>query len=108
MAPIWIEDVIFFLLVTFIILIPVGGITARFALRPIVDALLRLREGFAAQDSGLSSGQYLALQAEIQSLRSAVLLLSRDPRPALHHDGAAAGEEPNPARGPGRIPFSAS
>jgi hypothetical protein len=59
----------------FVIGIPVMGFTARMVLKPVVDALVRLREAGmmgATQQQGLEHRQIVELQEEVQSLRRIV------------------------------------
>lgn len=62
-------------LVTFIVLgIPILGLTARFALKPIVESIVRLREAFNqdALSSGVSPEEVVRLEQEIGELREQV------------------------------------
>ncbi|MCI0436307.1 MAG: hypothetical protein L0271_22095 [Gemmatimonadetes bacterium] len=65
------EDIIFFLIAGLIILIPVTGITLRFALKPIVDSIARLMEVRANRDSAATLEQRVAqLEQELHSARA--------------------------------------
>ena len=66
-------------LVTFIVLgIPILGLTARFALKPIVDSILRVREAFLEESRGLSvdPADVERLEAEVRELRQEVRRLT--------------------------------
>ncbi len=55
-----------------IVLIPSIGLTARFALRPIVDAIVRLKDAFPAQAPGFTPQQeqrIAAVEDELRQLR---------------------------------------
>ncbi len=55
------------------------GITARLTIRPIVEAIVRLRESFPAPSaSALSAGRLAELEAEVSSLRQAVTQLAEE------------------------------
>ncbi len=55
------------------------GITARLAIRPIVEAIVRLRESFPAPSASALSARRLAeLEAEVSSLRQAVTQLTEE------------------------------
>lgn len=53
-----------------VVLIPSLAFAARFALKPIVESILRLREGFATQDNAYTTKQIDRLEREIDDLRS--------------------------------------
>jgi cob(I)alamin adenosyltransferase len=53
-----------------VVLIPSLAFAARFALKPIVESILRLREGFATQDNAYTAKQIDRLEREIDDLRS--------------------------------------
>jgi len=56
-----------------VVCVPVLGITARLALKPIVDAIVRLRESSGmAQLSESVAGRVVALEDEVRHLRSTV------------------------------------
>jgi hypothetical protein len=60
-----VDSIIKLLIVTSVVVIPMLGITARFALKPIVDAIVRLREG------GMLPGDAAAaLGAEVRQVRA--------------------------------------
>ncbi|MBV9773666.1 MAG: hypothetical protein JO040_06930 [Gemmatimonadetes bacterium] len=91
MPPIWIEDVIFFILVTIVLLVPVIGITARFAVNPIVEALIRFREAFLESPEGK---RFADLEAEVCGLRSTVDRLTAEV--AFDRQLRSGGEPLNP------------
>lgn len=60
-----VDSIIKLLIVTSVVVVPMLGITARFALKPIVDAIVRLREG------GMLAGDTAAaLGAEVRQVRA--------------------------------------
>jgi hypothetical protein len=67
-------------LVTFIVIgIPMLGLTARFALKPIVESILRLREAFAETPRGtapLESNAVQQLEEEVAELRRQIQRLT--------------------------------
>ena len=74
------DDLVKLLVICSVIVLPALAITTRFALKPIVDALLRLREGGVLQGdrSALSSDvatELRYLRAEIAEVRADVARL---------------------------------
>jgi hypothetical protein len=60
-----------------VVLTPVVALSARFALRPIVEAMIRLRESQAdGRTNELQDRRIALLEAEIQSLQHSVRSLS--------------------------------
>jgi hypothetical protein len=58
-----------------IILIPVAGLTARFALKPIVEAVARLRDGQAGasgRELAIMEQRVALLEQQVQSMESAL------------------------------------
>jgi cob(I)alamin adenosyltransferase len=53
-----------------VVFIPSLAFAARFALKPIVESILRLREGFVTQDNAYTAKQIDRLEREIDDLRS--------------------------------------
>jgi ubiquinone biosynthesis protein UbiJ len=74
------EDVFRYVLLSAVVIVPALGITARFALKPVVDAVVRLREAMAEQDSTALARALAAelaeLRAETATLRDEVARLS--------------------------------
>ena len=71
------EDIVFALITGVVILVPLAGLTLRFALKPIVDSVARLmevRNGTAAVD--LVDKRVALLEQEVQYLRSELRQLS--------------------------------
>lgn len=68
------DDIIALLLVCSLVVLPALGITARFALKPIVDAILRLKEGGVLPgDSAATLGAGVSqTRAELHALREEV------------------------------------
>ncbi|HET8653900.1 MAG TPA: hypothetical protein VFL93_00105 [Longimicrobiaceae bacterium] len=55
------------------ILIPVAGITARFALKPVAESIARMREGQAAsQTTALLERRVALLEQQLQGMESTV------------------------------------
>jgi hypothetical protein len=52
--------------------VPAIGISVRFALKPIVDSIIRLRESTAAVNDGAVERRVLQLQDEVAQLRASV------------------------------------
>lgn len=65
------EDVLAMLMVFIVVVIPVFGFTARFALSPLLQTMLKLRESSAKQ-SQLSEAQLAEVTIELQRLSAAV------------------------------------
>jgi hypothetical protein len=64
------EDIVFALITGIIVLVPVAGLTLRFALKPMVDSIARLlevRNGASAVD--LVDKRVALLEQELQLLR---------------------------------------
>ena len=59
-----------FVVVVSVVFIPSLAFAARFALKPIVESILRLREGFVAQDNSYMQKQIERLERELDDLRS--------------------------------------
>jgi hypothetical protein len=92
------HDIIQSLIVVSVVVVPALGITARFALKPIVDAILRLREGGVlpgptdATTHQLTSqvlemrGEIAAIQRQLTEMRDAAdfhRALQQPPTPTL-------------------------
>ncbi len=60
-----VDDVIKLMVVTSLVVLPALGLTVRFALRPIVDAIVRLKEGGV-----LTPDTSSALLAEVRQMRA--------------------------------------
>ena len=70
------KDIAFLAIIFCVVCVPVLGITARLALKPIVDAIVRLRESSgAAQLSGAVAGRVVELEDEVGRLRASVARL---------------------------------
>jgi hypothetical protein len=55
------------------VLIPVAGLTARFALKPIVEAIARMRESqTAGQEVGLLERRVALLEQQVQQIDGSV------------------------------------
>lgn len=69
-------DVVAGSVIVFVIVVPVAALSARVALRPIVDSILRLREAFAASGGGgVVERRVLELDEEVRHLRDTVARL---------------------------------
>jgi TolA-binding protein len=65
------------LLVFFLVVVPILGITARLAIKPMVNAIIRLRESFAqGAGSGLVERRVLQLEDELRQVRAEVQRLA--------------------------------
>lgn len=72
-----VEDFLGYAMVFSLVVIPALGLTARFALKPIVDALIRLKEGGLIPSSTRSLEDGPALTAEVRRLREEVAHLQQ-------------------------------
>lgn len=62
-----------------IVLIPVAGLTARFALKPLIESIsnaMRARQGVGAGDGPAMERRIAALEAEVTSLRTVLRQVS--------------------------------
>ncbi len=67
------SDIVMLLLVFFLVVVPILGITARLAINPMVNAIVRLRESFAqGAGSGLVERRVLQLEDELRQVRAEV------------------------------------
>jgi hypothetical protein len=67
------EDIIFMLLIGITVIIPVTGVTLRFALKPIVDSIARLMEIREGRERSEVMAQRLGLmEQELQLARSEI------------------------------------
>jgi hypothetical protein len=57
---------------TLIILIPVAGLTARFAIKPIVEAVARLRESGNSRELSILEQRVALLEQQLQNVESSV------------------------------------
>ncbi|TVR64352.1 MAG: hypothetical protein EA422_06400 [Gemmatimonadales bacterium] len=70
------DMVVGLLLIFFVIVVPVLGITVRFALKPMVESLLTLRDAFGHGPAvGARDGRILELEEEVAELRRSVKAL---------------------------------
>jgi hypothetical protein len=71
------SDIVMLLLVFFGVVVPVLGITARLAIKPMVNAIIRLRESFSqGAGSGLVERRVLQLEDELRQVRAEVQRLA--------------------------------
>src|SRR5215218_3688733 len=65
-----VDDIIKLLLVLSVVVVPALGITARIAIKPIVEAILRLRDGGVIPGESVAalSGDVRQLRAELQNV----------------------------------------
>lgn len=67
------DDILGYVLVTAVAIIPALGITARLALRPVVDAIVRLKETFGEQPgNAVLEKRVVQLEDELQQVREEV------------------------------------
>ena len=67
------KDALMIALMFIVFGVPALGITARFALKPIVDSIVRLRESFGTgPGNGVVERRMLELEDEVAQLRSSV------------------------------------
>ena len=66
------EDIIIGLLAFTICGVPVLAISARIALKPLAEAIARLRETFPRNDDAISDARIAALEGEVRALRTAL------------------------------------
>lgn len=69
-----VDSIVKLMVVFSLIMLPMLGLTARFALKPIVDAILRLREGGMLPGDGSSAlvGEVRQMRAELHHLHDEV------------------------------------
>jgi hypothetical protein len=70
------RDIILLSVVFSVVVAPALGMTARFAIKPIVDALLRLKEGGVLAPAQTAALAVADTQAEVRQLREEVARLS--------------------------------
>lgn len=71
------EDIIILAMLVFLVIVPALGVTARFALKPIVDALLRLKEGGLLPTALRNADDAASLTAEVRQLRVEIAQLQQ-------------------------------
>jgi len=77
--PIDLTSIIAIVMGMLVVLIPVAGLTARFALKPVVEALARYRESqHAGQHIALLEQRVALLEQQTQALESGVERLSEE------------------------------
>ncbi len=82
-----------------IVLVPVIGLTARFALKPTVEALSRLFEHRGMEDTvGILERRMALLEQQMESLDGSVKRLAEV---AEFHRALSSGEKPQPTQGDG-------
>jgi hypothetical protein len=68
-----VEDIIIAFMVFVVVVVPVLGFTARLALKPMVEAIIRLRESFTTgSGSGVVGHRLLQLEEEVRQLRQSL------------------------------------
>lgn len=73
-----VDDIIKLCIVFSLVVLPALAVTARFALKPIVDAILRLKEGGMLPAAASAAGaEPPALTAEMRQLREELALLQQ-------------------------------
>jgi len=75
-----VDDIIRLLLVLSIVVVPALGLTARFAIKPIVDAILRLRDGgmLSGDTANLLGNDLRQLRGQMQGLQEEVTAMRED------------------------------
>lgn len=77
--PIDLTAVIAVVMGSLMVLIPVVGLTARFALKPVVEAMARARSGQSTQEEvRLLQQQVALLEQQVQSMETAVRRLGEE------------------------------
>lgn len=77
MLPIDLTAIVAIVMGMLVVLIPVAGVTARFALKPIVEAIARMRESQAAgQEVGLLERRVALIEQQVQQIDGSVDRLS--------------------------------
>jgi len=77
--PIDLTAVIGVVMGSLMVLIPVAGLTARFALKPVVEAMVKARgSATAAEEIRLLQQQVSLLEQQLQSMETAVRRLSEE------------------------------
>lgn len=67
--PVSISEIIVAFFAGLVVLVPVVGLTARFALRPVVDAIVRMKEaGNSGESLALLERRMALLEQEMQSV----------------------------------------
>lgn len=91
------NDIVKFLVVTSVVVLPALAITARFALKPIVDAILRLKEGGVLATESAATLRDVTL--ELQQLRAEVAEMKGEMARLqdVHSFHAALGDAREPA-----------
>jgi hypothetical protein len=69
-----VDDVIKLMIVSSLIVLPALGLTVRFALKPIVDAIMRLKEGgvLSPDTSSVLAAEIRQMRAELQQTHDEV------------------------------------
>ncbi len=72
------EEWMIVLVTFFVIGVPVLGITARLAIKPLVESILRVREAFLAEsrEGGVGAADVARLEQEVSELREEVRRLT--------------------------------
>jgi hypothetical protein len=75
--PIDITAIVAIVMVMLVVLIPVAGLTARFALKPIVEAIARGRAGQADDpETSLLQQRIALLEQQLQSVEASLVRIS--------------------------------
>ncbi len=70
------SDIVGLVAVIGVILIPSIGLTARFALKPIVESLLRMREAFDRQGASVDAQRLTLLEQRVTDMQESMERLS--------------------------------
>ncbi|MBV9773347.1 MAG: hypothetical protein JO040_05330 [Gemmatimonadetes bacterium] len=89
-----------------VVVLPALAVTARFALKPIVDAILRLKEGGVLSNNAVSGTDPMLL-AEIRQMREEMAQLQQSVAQlqdveSFHRALAESGRQPSLGAGPDR------
>ena len=66
------EDVIGLTVVAIVVLVPILAVSARLALRPIVDSLVRLQQAFGSSNAPESTKRIAELEGQVSQLAAQV------------------------------------
>ena len=72
------EELLIFILAVIVLGVPVMGLTARFAMKPLIESILRVREAFLTESrtGGASATELARLEQEVSELREQVQRLT--------------------------------
>ena len=94
------KDAVLLLIMFIVFAVPALAITARMVMKPIVDAIVRLRETGPARVSDTVANRVLELEEEVRQLRASVTGLEQTVDFQLKLLTAAPVQAASPATGP--------